>query len=227
MTYLLLIASILVGVLFVYIKPPNKQQVQLLVSFSGAYLLSMTVVHLLPEVFENSQKQTTNIGVFVLVGILIQVVLETFSKGAEHGHIHIHLHDHKFPWALFLSLCVHAFSEGVPLAFTDDANFLWAIVIHNLPIGILLTSFFLKSNYSLARILLFMGTFSLMSPLGNLLGTYMPMLKNYQTEINAFIIGIFLHISTVIIFESSSNHKFNYKKFITIVLGMAVSILTL
>jgi zinc and cadmium transporter len=150
MIYLYLVASVLASVLFVNFSHPSKKFTQLLLAFSGAYLLSMTISHLLPEAFgildhaHEQQKQinTKTVGVFILIGIIIQLILESFSKGAEHGHVHLHDVQKQFPWMLFASLCVHAFSEGIPLGYANNQSFLWAIVIHKVPVGIVLTSFF-------------------------------------------------------------------------------------
>lgn len=237
MIYIYLIASVLISVLFVSISKPNKKFIQLLLSFSGAYLLSMTISHLLPEAFSMLQdnhhhahevSETVNtklIGAFILLGIIIQLVLESFSKGAEHGHVHIHDSKKEFPWMLFASLCLHAFSEGIPLGYDNNQSFLWAIVIHKIPVGIVLTSFFLKHNYDLKKVIFFMTAFALMSPLGSFMASKIHFFQHYQNYITAIIIGIFLHISTVILFESSENHKFSYPKFIAILVGMGIALL--
>src|SRR5690554_8049513 len=80
---------------------------------SGGFLLSITVFELLPQVFETPSKR---IGVFIMLGILLQIFLEYFSKGAEHGHVHVHSEQKHFPWMLFISLCIHAFVEGFPIS---------------------------------------------------------------------------------------------------------------
>ena len=54
MTYLLLLASVLLGALVVLILKPSKKTVRLLLAFSGAYLLSVAILHLLPEVYNGS-----------------------------------------------------------------------------------------------------------------------------------------------------------------------------
>jgi hypothetical protein len=41
----------------------------------------------------------------------------------------------------------------------------------------------------------------------------------------AMVVGIFLHISTTILFEADENHKFNWMKFSIIVLGALVAFL--
>jgi zinc transporter ZupT len=103
MTYIVLILSVLVGVVIVFGLKPSTKTVQLLLAFSGAYLLSITILHLLPEVYHAHNE---NIGLFILLGLLLQLILDFFSKGAEHGHIHVQ-QDVVFPWALFISLCIN------------------------------------------------------------------------------------------------------------------------
>ena len=225
MSYFLLIFSVFLGVILVLLIKPNKNLTRLLLAFSGAYLLSVTVLHLLPEVYTVDANFTIS-GIFILAGIILQSILESFSKGAEHGHIHIHTDGKKFPLLLFVSLCIHAFSEGLPI-HSADQNLLWAILVHKIPIAIVLTSFLLQAKYYRKIIVSFLLFFSLMSPLGVLLGEKVIFFSNYKTEITALIIGVFLHISTIILFESTENHKFNIKKFVAIVLGLALTLLTL
>jgi zinc transporter ZupT len=225
MNYILLIASVLLGSLLVFILKPGNKIVRLLLAFSGAYLLSVTVLHLLPEVYTESTDYK-RIGIFILVGIILQSVLESFSKGAEHGHIHMHADGKKFPTLLFVSLCLHAFSEGLPIHHAGE-NLLWAIIVHKIPIAIVLTTFLIHTKYSKKIIFIFLFFFGLMSPLGVLLGDKIAFFSNYYTEITALIIGVFLHISTIILFESSENHSFNLQKFTAILLGVLLTIFSL
>lgn len=225
MSYILLIASVFVGSLLVFFIKPKKSIVRLLLAFSGAYLLSVTILHLLPEVYQETTDYKKT-GIFILVGIIIQSVLESFSKGAEHGHIHIHSDGKKFPKLLFISLCLHAFSEGLPIHNADD-NLLWAIVVHKIPIAIVLTTFLIHTKYPKKTVYTFLTFFAIMSPLGVLLGDKIQFFTTYATEITAFIIGVFLHISTIILFESTENHKFNLQKFLAILLGIVLTVVTL
>jgi zinc transporter ZupT len=225
MTYILLIASVLLGSLLVFILKPSNKIVRLLLAFSGAYLLSVTILHLLPEVYTESTDYK-RIGIFILVGIILQSVLESFSKGAEHGHIHMHADGKKFPTLLFVSLCLHAFSEGLPIHHAGE-NLLWAIIVHKIPIAIVLTTFLIHTKYSKKTVFIFLFFFGLMSPIGVLLGDKIAFFSNYYTEITALIIGVFLHISTIILFESSENHSFNLQKFTAILLGVLLTIFSL
>ena len=47
----------------------------------------------------------------------------------------------------------------------------------------------------------------------------------YFDQIMAVVIGIFLHISTTILFESSVDHKFNLKKVIAVLFGIGIALL--
>lgn len=138
MNYLLPLLSVLLGYGFAqFLNPDNKKRLKLLLAFSGSFLLSLTVMHLLPEVYENAD---SNIGLFIMLGILFQIVLEFFSKGAEHGHVHGHAKLNHIPLLLFISLCIHAFLEGFPINKHGDLAI--GIAIHHFPIAIILTLFF-------------------------------------------------------------------------------------
>ena len=218
MNYLLpLIAVILGYILALVIQPKKKSNLKLLLAFSGSFLLSVTVISLLPEVYET---KNTTIGLYIMLGILFQIILEFFSKGAEHGHVHGHQTITHIPWLLFISLCIHALLEGFPVGHHHDLAI--GIAIHHLPIAIILTTFFVQAQLNKKAIFAFMITFAMMTPLGTLASNYIPGLQEYTTEITAIVIGILFHISSTIIFESSEGHKFNVAKISMIILGIAL-----
>ncbi|HMI05994.1 MAG TPA: ZIP family metal transporter [Flavobacterium sp.] len=227
MNYLLPLFSVLLGYgIALFIKPEKKQHLKLLLAFSGAFLLSITVMHLLPEVYEadhlkHGADHSNSIGIFIMVGILFQIILEFFSKGAEHGHVHGHEEISTMPWLLFISLCIHAFLEGFPVSHHKDLAV--GIAIHHLPIAIILTSFFVNAKLSKSIIFLFMVAFAVMTPLGTIVSDYLPVLNDYYTQITAVVIGILFHISSTIIFETSEGHKFNIAKVSMIILGIVLA----
>ncbi|MFV8323404.1 ZIP family metal transporter [uncultured Flavobacterium sp.] len=219
MNYLLPLLSVILGyIVALIIRPKNKTNLKLLLAFSGSFLLSLTVMHLLPEIYESANP---NIGLFIMLGILFQIILEFFSKGAEHGHVHGHEIMTQIPWLLFISLCIHAFLEGFPVSHHHDLAI--GIAIHHLPIAIILTTFFINASLNKKAIFFFMITFAIMTPLGTILSNYLPILNVYYTEITAIVIGILFHISSTIIFESSEGHKFNIAKVSMIVIGIALA----
>jgi len=219
MNYLLPLFSVLLGYgIALFLKPKSKTNLKLLLAFSGSFLLSLTVIHLLPEVYES---QNHNVGLFIMAGILFQIILEFFSKGAEHGHVHGHETMSHIPWLLFISLCIHAFMEGFPVS--HHHNLAVGIAIHHLPIAIILTIFFVKAKLDKKAIFVFMLTFAIMTPLGTIISDYLPILNEYYTEITAVVIGILFHISSTIIFESSEGHKFNIAKISMIIFGVVLA----
>ena len=220
MNYLLPLLSVVLGyVIALLLKPKKKKNLKLLLAFSGSFLLSITVMHLLPEVYE---AHSHSVGIFIMVGILFQIILEFFSKGAEHGHVHGHDKIARMPWLLFISLCIHAFLEGFPVGHHHDLAY--GIAIHHLPIAIILTTFFINAELNKTALFIFMLSFAFMTPLGTFVSDNVPFITQYYTEITAVVIGILFHISSTIIFESSEGHKFNIAKISMIILGILLAV---
>ena len=226
-TLSLLFASVIAGAIVVEIfKPKKGRNIQLLLTFSGAYLLAISLLHLLPELFANNP--TEKIGIFILGGFLIQIFLEYFSQGIEHGHFH---KSNVIPFSVLISLCLHALLEGVPLGgdlqeHTHNA-LLYGIVLHKMPVAIVLMTCFLQSNMKKSRAYILLFLFAIMAPLGVYSGNIFGTLSFYHNEILAIVIGIFLHISTTILFESTDGHRFSFTKIITIIVGTLLAIFSL
>ncbi len=222
MIYLLPILAVVMSFVFVYItRPKNKEHFKLLLAFSGAFLLALTLFELLPSVYETMNAKS--VGLFIMLGILLQIFLEFFSKGAEHGHVHLDHENTLFPWLLFISLSVHSILEGFPIE--SHRTLLYGILIHKIPIAIILSIFFLDSKIKISKAIFFVFLFSLMTPIGSYFAAHFTLLKAYYAPITALVIGVFLHISTVILFESSEGHKFNLRKLLVIVFGIVTAYL--
>tara|TARA_R110002051_G_scaffold8755_2_gene36015 strand:+ start:14704 stop:15375 length:672 start_codon:yes stop_codon:yes gene_type:complete len=220
MIYILPILGVLLSFIFVVItKPQKNESFKLLLAFSGAFLLALTIFEMLPDVYSNIDPKS--IGVFIMLGILFQIFLEFFSKGAEHGHVHISKESRNFPWLLFISLCIHSLLEGLPIGTNN--TIIYGILIHKIPIAIILSIFLLGSNIKPFHAGLFVVLFSIMTPLGTYLAHTIELLSTYGIYLNALVIGVFLHISTVILFESSEGHKFNLRKLLVIIFGITIA----
>lgn len=233
LVYFLLIFSVIgSGLLFTNFRGFFEKNIKLLLAFSGAFLLSISVTHIIPEVYHSDLPM---IGHFVLIGFLVQLFLEYFSQGIEHGHVHVH--KEKFPLVVMISLCIHSFIEGMPLEreihFHDhdhhSHSLVLGVILHKIPIAIALMSMLLKSGLSNIKSLFWLSIFALMAPLGTSLGHYLndsiPQLSYYLDYIFAIVLGMFFHISTTILFETDEEHKFNFKKFGLIILGAIIAVI--
>jgi zinc transporter ZupT len=143
---LALIAAVLLGGLLVIWVDSYKQKnlIKIMLAFSGGFLLAIAFNHFLPELYA---AHNNSIGLYVILGFLIQLILEYFSGGIEHGHVHIHK-GKAMPWMLFISLSIHSFVEGIPLAIPEVAevghhhshlsgqSLLLGIIFHQTPVAI-------------------------------------------------------------------------------------------
>lgn len=226
MTYILLISSVLLGsIISAYLKAQRETSIKFLLVFSGAYLLSIGVFHILPEVYEVHDH---SIGLWVMGGFFIQLVLEVFSKGVEHGHGHPeHFREKGIPMTVMVSLFLHALLESLPIGAHSDSvssnTLLWGIVIHKLPVSIILFAMLTELTTKWSKIIFWMLLFALIAPFGVWLGETVPILEQYYRQLTALTLGVFIHISTTILFESSKSHKFNFIKFFVTFLGVVVA----
>lgn len=231
----LFLSAFIGGISVFFVKRDNSRLLKLILAFSGAYLFSITVLHLIPDVYAN---HSHTIGLFVLGGFLFQLLLEQFSAGIEHGHMHHHPTSSDenakgiYPLGVMISLCLHAFLEGMPLSGNQQNPLLFGIALHHIPAAFALASLLMNSAISKNKIIINIIIFAAMTPLGHLFskaikGSSVGDISQYYDYMMAVVIGIFLHISTTILFESSSaDHRYNLHKIIVVLLGVGVSLLS-
>lgn len=225
---LILFLSASCGGLAVFLfKGDNHRMLKLVLAFSGAYLFGITVLHLIPDAYHGNDNL---VGVFILIGFLFQIVLEQFSDGIEHGHMHKHTHDVAiFPVGIMVSLCLHAFLEGMPLAQGNQNQLVYGIALHHIPASFALGTVLLTNKQGKSRTVFFILLFAIMAPAGYFFSNALSSgdignLQHYFNRIMGIVIGIFLHISTTILFESSADHRFNLRKMIAVLFGVAIAL---
>jgi zinc transporter ZupT len=239
----LLISTLLAGLAVLLIPKLNISKFKLLLSFSGAYLFSITVIHILPEIFHESTNLRLS-GIYVLAGFFLQMILEYFSSGVEHGHMHTshdhghhhhHAHSH-LPYSMFISLCIHSFLEGTLLmhpfhnhAHEGAQTLLIGLVLHKIPESFALISILiygLKNRFIAIALLI---VYSLCSPVGLFASDFLFHEFNFDESIFQFLFAIvagnFLYISTTIFFETSPDHKFKINRLATLILAACMAIL--
>lgn len=224
---ILFLCAFLGGTAIFLVKSDKSQLLKLILSFSGAYLFAITVLHLIPDAYHGGEHE--EIGIFILIGFLLQVFLEQFSEGVEHGHIHKHHDTQVFPWGIMISLCLHAFLEGMPLAKDQHNALIYGIALHHIPAAFALASILMQNHFNRSKIVMFISIFALMAPLGfyvsyGISNGSIGGVEDYFNRIMGIVIGIFLHISTTILFESSVDHKVSKRKMIAVLCGIAVAL---
>lgn len=223
---ILFIFPFLAGLLPLFIRQQNTKFINILLVVGGSYLLCACLYHLIPEAFSYQHNNIHTIGLFLLLGFLMQLILEQLSHGMEHGHGYKNLNSklYKYNTGLLISLSVHAFTESIPLAYsTNNIEIILGIAIHHIPIGILLTNYSVNQSCSKFLSILVVIIFSLASPLGYLSGFVIinSSLSHISPFVTAFASGIMLYIATTVLFESSSSeHIFNKASFLSIIAGI-------
>jgi zinc transporter ZupT len=237
MDYLLLISSIIAGAVTVFVlRLYEPRHVKLLNAFTGAYLFCLTFLHLLPELYHSQQTGAVpddlRIGILILAGFFTQVALDVISMGVEHGHAH-HLHGRMSIVGVLAGLCLHALVEAMALGSStthyDPASrrlLLYSIVLHNYPVSIALLGMLLQTGMDRRAALGWLGLFAAMAPLGMFLSAHTA-LAAHSRELTAVVIGIFMHISTTILFESSDIHRFQVAKLGAIIIGIVLAFVSL
>jgi zinc and cadmium transporter len=233
MDYLILLSSIVLGALSVFwFKLDEPWRIKLLNAFTGAYLLTLTFLHLLPELYQArpGSNDHLRIGALMLIGFFTQIALDAISKGIEHGHAH-NFEGH-LPIGVLIGLCLHAFIEAMALGDAHTHHdlesrrlLLWSIVLHNYPVSIALLGMLLHSGVKRNKALGLLAIFAAMAPLGMFVSAHTG-LAAYSRELMAIVIGIFMHISTTILFESEEGHRIKLHKLSAIVVGVGLGILS-
>lgn len=241
LTILLSLPVLVTGFIFLSLKI-KAQNLRFLLAFSAAYLFAISVTHLLPECYEGTN--TKSIGLFILVGFFIQIFLEYFSTGIEHGHTHAHSHscEKHLPLGMIIGLYLHSLLEGLPIyqsgiiethsqaVLSTQQSLVFGITIHNIPIAIAFVTLLLEHKTSKLKTVLLLLGFALMAPLGCLISYVLNSVgvQNYDGFLKlsfAVVIGIFLHISTAIMFETGENHKYNLAKIMSMIAGVFLAAL--
>lgn len=235
MDYLILLSSIFLGAATVFFfRLDAPRHIKLVNAFTGAFLLSLTMLHLLPELYHGhagaSPMSPVLIGSLMLMGFFVQVALDVISMGVEHGHSH-HLPG-SMPVGVLAGLCLHAFVEALALGDAQShfdprsrQLLLASIVLHNFPVSIALLGMLLQSGMKRSAALWLLALFAAMGPVGMFLSSHTD-LAHHSRELMAVVIGIFMHISTTILFEASDVHRFNFGKLTAIVTGTALGVVS-
>ncbi|MCC5919305.1 MAG: ZIP family metal transporter [Cyclobacteriaceae bacterium] len=205
--------------------------------FAGSFLFSITIIHILPEVMTGNLNPHYA-GLWVLAGFFLQLVLEYWSKGIEHGHMHVHPEKDGSSisyLSLLLGLFLHALLEGSLLSHPGShghdhgqGHLLWGIVLHKMPAAFALVAVMSAANLPKVKIWSYLFIFAIASPIGLLASDYLQhtqLLGSTTMDVLfALVCGNFLHISTTIFIESNPDHSLRRGKFLIALLGAGIAI---
>ncbi len=232
---------VITGIIALYFKL-NQSIFKLVLAFSAAYLFSTTIMHLLPEAYASGYQVDADnlkmVGLFIVVGFSAQLLMENLSGGLEHGHNHHHSDVCKkhFPYGIIIGLLIHSFLEGLPVYKSggvmphihSNHQLIFGLAVHNIPISFLFVALLKDHGVKWISIVFFLVLFSMMAPLGYLFSYLVHTFEflkvmSYQYIADAIVIGIFLFISTAILFETSDEHKYSPSKIISMLLGIVLA----
>nr|WP_287936184.1 zinc permease [Algoriphagus sp.] len=242
--FLLLFLTAMVAGLLVFFAPVFRDKYfKLVLVFAGSYLFSITILHIIPELFA-SGFGNGQMGLYILFGFLLQQLLEFWSSGIEHGHIHKHESEtSKGVITLMSGLFIHAFLEGTLLSHGhmvgeaaeaigpvhSNNTVLLGIIMHKGPAAFALAAV-LSASLSKKWTIILLTIFALASPLGMLSSSFFIenglMSKQGIGILYGLVTGGFLHISTTIFFESSPHHKFQLNKLVVTFLAAGLAMVS-
>ena len=215
-----------------------------LLAFSGAYLFTLTVTHILPEALQLLPAHPERVGYWVLGGFFGQLLLEVLSQGVEHGHVHAEAAHGpgpttgaaRVPFLLLGALVVHSFLEGsilvhAPAVGPLSRNFYALVVgvaLHHMPAAFALATLLRLRLGAFRRVWPGLLVFALASPAGIVFSNYVVLAELLRGGLYAALLGLvagnFLHVSTTILFETSPEHRLNWPKLGATLGGLALAL---
>lgn len=219
------------GLTALRLREYKAQHLKLFLAFSGAFLFTITVISLLPELYTHHYSDA--LGYFILLGFFLQILIDVFTGGIEHGHVHKQAQARSF--RIFGALALHAFMEGMACGsgvFADSVrnSILVGIAMHEVPAAFALMIVLRGERGNNKGLWKWLIPYALMTPVGAWLanlgvGRYSG-IEEIMPYIVALVVGVFLHISTTILFENSEHHRFGLYKIIAVLLGAAIAVLS-
>lgn len=233
--------SILIGALIVFLLKNNKKLTDFSISMAVGVMVTLLIFEMIPESFELLSEKfpfSTNIIIVIalaLIGILILKILDLFIPDHDHDENVSNKNLFHIGLVSSIALILHNLIEGMAVystAITDNSLGILLTVgisLHNIPLGIMITSTLYESNNSKKKTILILVAIALSTLIG---GALMFLLSSI---INNVVRGILLSITLgmiiyIILFELLSEMITIKNKKITIlgiIVGVGIFLLTL
>ncbi|MGE5456196.1 MAG: ZIP family metal transporter [Ignavibacteriales bacterium] len=203
--------SIILGTIIVFKMKNSEKLISLSVSIAFGVMISLIIFDLLPEAFELIDYDFGIKKIFIiiglsLIGIFILKLFDLFIP--NHGHNHKHRHDeeeHLYHIGIVssIALVLHNIIEGMALysAAITSISLGWLLALgiglHNLPLGMVITSAFYLTNKSVKKTFIISFLISISTFFGGLIMYFLNLNGNY---INDYFLGVLICITLGMIF---------------------------
>lgn len=214
-------------------RPQHHPLLELGDAFASGIFLGAALFHMLPDAihgFASTLKETPYpVAEFLCAcGFLVLLFLERIAQCIPQ----IKNARHAMPYMVALILIIHSLIEGgvlgIDATMATACVIFVAIIAHKSSESFALAVILNRSQMALKNIIVIVVIFSLMTPMGILLGTKIASLLPYQSSqawtagFNAFAAGTFLYMSTL---HHVNHHKHQHGKenlieFLFLLLGL-------
>ncbi|UCG77894.1 MAG: ZIP family metal transporter [Nitrospirota bacterium] len=203
----------------------SPEKVNISNGFSAGLLISIAIVHILPEA------QIDKNYIYVLLGLGIFYIIQGYIRTNYCGDEGCETHEATGMLA-WTGISFHALVDGIAMGVSFKASgslgilVMMAILIHKAPMGFSVSSILLSRGYSSNRVKGMLAIFSAVTPLGALM-SYLLLGATSETFLAialAFSGGTFLHIYTSELLPDVHGPK-DRKVVIFVILGIVTGIL--
>jgi|GEM_PF-954459 len=216
--YVGLAAVVWLGAIFPFIWKRGPRYFHTVLLFSGAYLLGVALLSLLPAVLVASSDNAP----WILAGFFLQLIGERMSGGSEHGHIHApngQTIPRQVVVQVLLGLSLHAVMDGASVggysawsqghAHGDVHGnaFVAGILMHKIGEGFALASLFVLARIRTMVAVGIVAIFSFLAPGAAWFMAYLPFSPSLLTSMMGLVAGSFLHISVSILIENAREKR--------------------
>jgi zinc transporter 1/2/3 len=234
---ILIFITSLVAVIYpikVRARPEHKPSLEAADAFASGIFLGAALFHMLPDaisVFATTLGHTDYplAELFCACGFLLLLFLERLSQSTIRAKKSVNT----LPYMITLILVIHSLIEGTVLGinttYETAAIIFLAIIVHKSSESFALAVILNPTQLALKHIVLIVSLFSLMTPIGILLGTLLTSIELRSTQLltagfNAFAAGTFLYMSTLhhINHHERMHESENLYEFLFLFVGMVI-----
>jgi zinc transporter ZupT len=163
------------GLILYFFRKINTTILNLLIGLGAGSMLSVSLVHILPESLEQTEWAIYAFIAWFLLIYLIEEILTPHNHDHSHGdHHHEDPHEHYDHVALvsFIAIFIHTLFDwiGIRAGFGMSENFGYIILlwvwIHQIPVSLGLAALMRESKFQKSIQIIFLSLFALAAPIG-------------------------------------------------------------